>query len=180
MKLIVFSDSHGRTAMMKRAAEAHFDDPDAAGIVHLGDGYEDLSLIDTRGLPVWRVRGNFEDHMYAFSSRRDEVPRELLFSLGGYNILIIHGHRFDVKSGYERAAAYAADRGADILMFGHTHVMTEKYLPAGTPVGTQLDTPLARPLYIFNPGTAGMGFVQSYGIVDLRPDGVVMSHAVSR
>ena len=89
MKLIVFSDSHGRTAMMKRAAEAHFDDPDTAGIVHLGDGYEDLSLIDTRGLPVWRVRGNFEDHMYAFSSRRDEVPRELLFSLGGYNILII-------------------------------------------------------------------------------------------
>ena len=159
MKLIVFSDSHGRTAMMKRAAEAHFDDPDTAGIVHLGDGYEDLSLIDTR---------------------RDEVPRELLFSLGGYNILIMHGHRFDVKSGYERAAAYAADRGADILMFGHTHVMTEKYLPAGTPVGTQLDTPLARPLYIFNPGTAGMGFVQSYGIVDLRPDGVVMSHAVSR
>ena len=110
MKLIVFSDSHGRTAMMKRAAEAHFDDPDTAGIVHLGDGYEDLSLIDTRGLPVWRVRGNFEDHMYAFSSRRDEVPRELLFSLGGYNFLIMHGHRFDVKSGYERAAAYAAAR----------------------------------------------------------------------
>ena len=57
MKLIVFSDSHGRTEMLRRAAEAHFADPDTAGVVHLGDGIEDLSFIDTGSLPVWRVRG---------------------------------------------------------------------------------------------------------------------------
>ena len=35
MKLIVFSDSHGRTEMLRRAAEVHFADPDTAGVVHL-------------------------------------------------------------------------------------------------------------------------------------------------
>lgn len=174
MRLIVFSDSHGRTAMLRRAAEAHFGDPQTAGVVHLGDGYEDLSFIDTKGLPVWRVRGNFEDYMYPLTSRRDEVPRELLFELGGYRILIMHGHGFNVKGGWERAAAYAAKNGADLLMFGHTHRMLEKYIPAGE---TVFDTQLKKPLYVFNPGTAGSGCVQSYGVVDLTPGGILMSHA---
>lgn len=174
MRLIVFSDSHGRTAMLHRAAEAHFADPDTAGVVHLGDGIEDLSFIDTKELPVWRVRGNFEDHMYSFGLRRDAPPRELTFEIGGRRIIIMHGHRFDVKSGYERAAAYAASCDADLLMFGHTHIMLEKYLPAGEEVG---GVTLEKPLYLFNPGTAGVGPCRSYGVVDLRPDGIVCSHA---
>lgn len=174
MRLIVFSDSHGRTAMIKRAADAHFSDPATGGIVHLGDGYDDLSSVDTRGLSVMRVKGNYEDYMYPVTLRRDDVPRELLFELGGYRILIMHGHRFDVKNGWERAAAYAAEKEADLLMFGHTHVMLEKYLPAGECVR---NTVLRKPLYIFNPGTAGAGFIHSYGVVDLTPGGILMSHA---
>lgn len=177
MKLIVFSDSHGRTEMLRRAAEVHFADPDTAGVVHLGDGIEDLSFIDTGSLPVWRVRGNFEDYMYSYGSRRDAPASELTFELGGYRIMIMHGHRFDVKRGYERAAAYAASKGADLLMFGHTHTMLEKYLPAGEVLGGAVTE---KPLYLFNPGTAGAGFRRSYGVVDLRPEGIVCSHACAR
>lgn len=174
MKLIVFSDSHGRTDLLRRAAEAHFADPDTAGVVHLGDGIEDLSFIDTGRLPLWRVRGNFEDCMYSFASRCDAPPRELIFELGGYRIMIMHGHRFGVKNGYERAAGYAAEQGADLLMFGHTHIMFESYIPAGE---TLNGVTLQKPLYLFNPGTAGTGLHRSYGVVELRPEGIVCSHA---
>ena len=101
---------------MQRAAETHFSDPDTAGIVHLGDGLADLSRIDTNGLPIWRVRGNYEDYLHPVASESGGIPRELMFEVGGYKILIMHGHRFGVKEGWERAAAYAADMHADLLL----------------------------------------------------------------
>ena len=159
---------------MQRAAETHFSDPDTAGIVHLGDGLADLSRIDTNGLPIWRVRGNYEDYLHPVASESGGIPRELMFEVGGYKILIMHGHRFSVKEGWERAAAYAADMHADLLMFGHTHVMFEKYLPTGTSLGYRA---VGKPLCVFNPGSVGTGLYPSYSVVDLRPDGIIMSHA---
>lgn len=174
-RLIVFSDSHGNTALISRAAREHFGAPETAGVVHLGDGYADMASIDTRGVPLWQVRGNCDENIFSYRDRAALPARELMIELDGWHILIMHGHAFGVKNGWERAAAYAYKRGADMLMFGHTHVMLEKYLPAGSDLaGWELD----RPMYIFNPGTAGVSPRRSYGVVDLTPGGVLMSHAV--
>ncbi len=174
-RLVVFSDSHGNPALIRRAAEEHFDALDTAGIVHLGDGYSDIATVNTRNLPVWCVRGNCDESIFAFRDSSDMPARELTIEIEGWHILLMHGHALGVKNGWERAAAYAHGRGADILMFGHTHIMFEKYIPAGSDVAGVITQ---RPMYIFNPGTAGVGVRRSYGIVDITDGGVLMSHAV--
>ena len=52
--------------------------------------------------------------------------------------------------------------------------MFEKYLPTGTSLGYRA---VGKPLCVFNPGSVGTGLYPSYGVVDLRPDGIIMSHA---
>lgn len=172
MRFLVFSDSHGRTELMQAAVDAHVGDPELAGIVHLGDGSDDIERVELHGLPLWRVRGNFEDYGF-FSSRYADIPTERILTACGYNIMIMHGHRLNVKGGFDRAAAYAARAGADVLMFGHTHEKLEKYLPAGE---TVQDVMLEKPLYLFNPGAAS-GYRRSYGLADVTPGGIVLSHA---
>ena len=63
-----------------------------------------------------------------------------------------HGHLFGVKSGYERIAEYAADRGADVVLFGHTHYKTLRH---GTPFSPAL----------FNPGS--LRDAHSYGVITI-------------
>lgn len=44
MKVLIFSDSHGKAENMLRAVSLH---PDAEYIVHLGDGSGDSSFFDS-------------------------------------------------------------------------------------------------------------------------------------
>ena len=37
-------------------------------------------------------------------------------------ILMTHGHRYGVKSGYGTALAAAKSMGAQVVLFGHTHI----------------------------------------------------------
>lgn len=82
--------------------------------------------------PIYRVRGNCDIG--------SDDPAEGLAPFGGVLFFYTHGHLFGVKSGYERIAEYAADRGADVVLFGHTHY---KALRHGTPFSPAL----------FNPGS---------------------------
>ena len=41
--------------------------------------------------------------------------------LGRYRVLLTHGHYYYVSLGIEDLKRYAAGRGCDIVMFGHTH-----------------------------------------------------------
>lgn len=40
---------------------------------------------------------------------------------GGKKILLCHGHEYGVKSGYLNLQYAAREKGADIVLFGHTH-----------------------------------------------------------
>ncbi len=169
ISLLVLSDSHGRA---DRVREAVARGRGADRILFLGDGLRDLSVLspeDEAGLLA--VRGNCD----GFSFFADGLPEERFFPAHAYHILMMHGHTHGVKSGWERAAVYAAARGADVLLFGHTHEPISVYLPAGTTVG---ETVLARPLHVFNPGSIGLphGGAPSFGRIDLRSDGIVCSH----
>ena len=167
--LLVLSDSHGRA---DRVREAVCRSRGVDRILFLGDGLRDLSVLspeDETGLLA--VRGNCD----GFSFLSDGLPEERFLPLGAYHILMMHGHTHGVKSGWERAAAYAAARGADVLLFGHTHEPLSRYLPAGTVVG---ETVLTRPLHVFNPGSIGLprGDAPSFGRIDLCEGGIVCSH----
>ena len=168
-KILVFSDSHGRSDRVREVVQRG---RGADMILFLGDGMRDLSLLDPeQAARLCAVRGNCD----TFSAFSDDAPEERFLILGEYPILMMHGHTHGVKAGTERAVAYAAVRGASLLLYGHTHERHATYLPAGTVVG---DTVLARPMYVFNPGSLGAPRYgePSYGWVDLRPQGIVCSH----
>lgn len=112
MKLLILSDSHTDTPPMVAAVER--ERPDA--ILHLGDHYT-----DARGLgymfpdiPLYAVMGNTD-------FRGDGEP-ELFLPFAGKRVFLTHGHFYGVKMGLAQIETKGVSLGADITLFGHTHV----------------------------------------------------------
>ncbi len=167
MELLIFSDSHGQCEAMSTVYAMQLHSPDA--VCFLGDGIRDFETVDFGSARLYAVRGNCD-----WSSLSDSTPTELLFSALGHTLLLTHGHLHNVKSGLDALCAYAVSKGADIVLFGHTHQPAELVLPVGREV---MGTPLSRPLYLFNPGSIGLcEGERSFGTLVLRQDTVLFSN----
>lgn len=166
--VLVFSDSHGSVRLMRQALADH----PSADIIHLGDGIDDMTFLDTRGREVYTVFGNLEEWQYPHLASSKSTFFQLI-DLFGTKTLIMHGHRASVKDGIEKAVAQANAAGADLLLHGHTHLPVDIYLPAGRAVG---GTVLSKPLRVFNPGSVGRGEPPSYGILTFRGGELLTSH----
>ena len=167
LNFLILSDSHRSRANVE---EAVMKSRGVDAILFLGDGLGDLGYEPSfMSIPVFSVRGNCD----AFFS--GEVEEELILHFEEYTVMMMHGHRFGVKSSYSAAAAYAASKGADILLFGHTHTPMEKYLAAGEEL---CGVPLKKPLHIFNPGSVGTMSAGhcSFGTMTLDKKGVLFGH----
>ena len=138
MKILVFSDSHGRVASMERAIR--LEQPDQ--ILHLGDCVPDAQALKKFGIPLLQVAGNCD-----YGSTEPEIR---ILDLEGTRIYMTHGHLHGVKTMYQRAIYAAMGEDAQILLFGHTH-QAECYCEQG--------------LWILNPGAAGAW--GSYGVIQL-------------
>ncbi len=142
MKLIVFSDSHGVSKNMIRAAE--LEKPDFC--FFLGDGEHDLDALRCRfpRLPIQAVRGNCD----VFSS----LPRTLVCAAGGLKIFATHGHLYSVKTDpvFRELCEEALAADADVVLFGHTH---EPF--CDHTMGMDL----------LNPGSIGPSTRPSYGLI---------------
>lgn len=160
MKILVLSDSHGRPDRIREALSRQNPPPDV--LIFLGDGLSDLRRCDTGSIPVLKVRGNCDVFTIFDSS---PAPEERLDDLGGFSVMMMHGHTYAAKSGIEKAASYAAERGADILLYGHTHRRREEYIPEGGRLGNLI---LKKPLRLFNPGAAGGYTEASFGVIEIR------------
>lgn len=112
MRVLVFSDSHGRTQPMLDAVSLY--DPDA--LFHLGDVIRDGDALREAypDLPCFQVAGNCD-------LDPGNYPLEYTVELEGKTIVYLHGHTQYVKSGVTSAVHTAQSLGADILLFGHTH-----------------------------------------------------------
>lgn len=111
MRVLIVSDTHGRHGGLDRALEA-------TGpidlFIHLGDVEDGEDYIDAVVDCEKRiVRGNND-----FFS---DLPRELEFDLGPHHVFITHGHYYYVSMDIETIIEEGKSRGADIVMFGHTH-----------------------------------------------------------
>ena len=166
MKLLVVSDIHGRGEYLDRAMMLN---SDLDGVFFLGDGARDIDVqaIIGRGKLFSGVLGNCDP---IYTPLGYPFSEELLLSPCEYTVMLTHGHSYSVKSGYERAAAYAYKRGADILLFGHTHIPMEKYIPVGSTLG---DVVTERPFRIMNPGSLREG---SYGLLQIKKREILFSH----
>ena len=152
MKILILADSHGFWETIYKIALR--EKPNV--ILHAGDGQgalERLAALLAEDLPhcvLHGVRGNCD--------RDDRVtPTNLLVELGGLRIYMIHGHLFpELRFGLlTNAAAFAKKQGADLLVYGHSHV--------------QKDT-VAGDLRCVNPGAA---YQDRYAVLVIGADGAL-------
>jgi len=113
-------------------------------VIHLGDMVDDAEQVSEHYpmLPFCLVPGNCDGWT--------TLPVKKQITLEGTSILLSHGHRWNVKSGYDMAIADARAVGADILLFGHTHRALCEQLEDG--------------LWMMNPGPSR----SSYGLIELE------------
>lgn len=174
MTYLIVSDTHGRRDRLEEVVRRN---PGADGLLFLGDGLRDTGEVRTMfaGRTWEAVKGNC-DGFFLNSSGISGVTEELFLTLGEYHILMMHGHIHGVKGDPEWAVRYASERGADVLLYGHTHIAQENYYSAGTCLSDGYCLP--RALYTFNPGSLGEPRCgkPSYGVMEIRRGGILLSH----
>ena len=142
VKILVMSDSHRNIeAMLKAVAK------ESPGLIlHLGDHEADCAVIDMDypEIPLRSVRGNCD--------RLSDVLDRDEFKLGGKLFFMTHGNLYNVKTGYSSIIEAAARKGADVLLFGHTHVPFVS---------------VERGITVVNPGSIGTGR-KTYAVLEIR------------
>ncbi len=181
MKIIVFSDSHGRYQNLKKALELNFD---ADYIIHLGDGIKDIialeTLCDKKELKV--VKGNYEDACFSYSA----YPSCECIEIYNKKIYLCHGHRHYIKNSKHYLLDCACQNDADIVLFGHTHTRHNEYFPSDKISNILIDNERGKSkynrekgLYLFNPGSISLprdSLPASFGIIEIKENGVLLSH----
>ena len=156
MKILVFSDSHGKASYVRAALNAHRGTTDA--LYFLGDGIRDITdvLADFPEVPAVILAGNCDSAMTIAACGID-APTEDTRVLGGLRILAMHGHTAQVKWGYDALTYRASEVRADIALFGHTHIPENSFV--SDPDGTE------RRILLFNPGSIGQSTAHTYGVI---------------
>ena len=167
MTLLVLSDSHGRPDLIEEAIRRVRPD----GILFAGDGLRDLTRVELP-CPLWAVSGNCDwlSAPLIISGNAFEPQTEELVTVEGIRILLTPGHKDGVKSGPTAAAYRALELGADILVYGHTHVPVEYRLPPAEGGSEE-----RKPLILFNPGSIG-DRDGSFGTMTIRKGVILCGH----
>ena len=123
-------------------------------------------LSDSHGYPA-RIRRVMEMHRDAdfVCFLGDGLSETRIVERAGHRLLLTHGHRFGAKGGTGGLIAAARAEGCDIVLFGHTHLPLESYVPEYG-------------MYLFNPGSLGhpREGVPSFGLLMLDGKNVLFSH----
>ena len=154
MRIVVMSDSHGRTDRIKQVIEQQ---PQAELFIFLGDGDRDFHTA-MRGVPKedWCVCGNCDYNSsdeYAIIS----YVKDIIF-------YCTHGHQWNVKYDLSTLIGEAQKKGARVLLYGHTH---EAYYESRDG------------MHIMNPGSLGSPrgpLYPTYGVIDIQGKNIVCSH----
>ena len=150
MRILVCSDSHGRRDRLVLALEQQ---PRAEILVFLGDGFADAAFFAREpGRQAYLVRGNCDGPSCG-------LPAWEEFSVLGKKVLCTHGHHSQAKYGLDGLLRDGRGRGADLVLFGHTHVPLLFHEDGVT---------------LFNPGSIHDG---AYGFVDITGAGIVCVNA---
>ena len=193
MRIIVFSDSHGRTGNLFDVIEKHRNTTDM--FIHLGDGEPEADMVKSAypEIDLRYVRGNcdinsgapmsllieadFGRKIYATGSNAkcaklvgvDTTKIKIaVYAISGFladlaGLIMISRVDYGIGTILKEAKA----QGADIVLFGHTH---ERFSYYDSDSG----------IYLLNPGSLSEprdGKGKSYGVIDIVKSGVVMNIA---
>lgn len=152
MRILVISDTHRNLSKVYRVINAIADKIDA--VIHCGDVVEDVDALKARypDLRFYSVRGNCD-----YGSA---VPNEDIFVLGEKRFFVTHGDLYGVNWSVDRLCYKGAEVGADVCLYGHTHVpFIDNY----------------NGIVILNPGSLSAprgNSTYSYGIIKVE-DGII-------
>lgn len=111
MRVLIVSDTHRDNENYFKVIEKI---QDIDMVIHCGDAEgSEYTISEAAGCETHIVMGNND-----FFS---DLPREIETEIGGYRVLITHGHTYCVSMGNERIKEEAILRGFDIVIYGHTH-----------------------------------------------------------
>ena len=111
MRVLIVSDTHRDNDNYFKVIEKI---KDIDMVIHCGDAEgSEYTISEAAGCETHIVMGNND-----FFS---DLPREIETEIGGYRVLITHGHTYCVSMGSERIKEEAILRGFDIVIYGHTH-----------------------------------------------------------
>lgn len=149
MRILVMSDSHGKAYNVTLAINQ---EPTAGYIIHLGDGERDMEphLWAYPNKTVIQIGGNCD-----YSSFN---PSSQLVICESKRIFATHGHPYYVKEGLTSLYFAAREKGADIALFGHTHIPHLEIYNGIT---------------FLNPGSVADG---NYATVDITEKGIECVH----
>ncbi len=156
MKILVFSDSHGRGDRMAEVLSRDKYDV----VLFLGDGSADFDKLASESVGNTRfisVKGNCDFF--------DGTPEERLIELDGFRVLMLHGHTKNVKHGTSVLEYYAREKEVDLVLYGHTHSRDLRRIEG------------EKPFYIFNPGSIGASsyLAPSFGYVETVGEQLVLN-----
>ncbi len=111
MRILVVSDTHRKNDLYLQLVKKY--EP-LDMIIHCGDieGSE-YTISEASDCPVYMVAGNND-----FFSK---APAEVEFEIGCHKVFLTHGHNYYISMGNELIKDEARSRGADMVIYGHTH-----------------------------------------------------------
>ena len=149
MKIIVVSDTHGSYRNFKKVMLLH---RNADIVVHCGDSRDEVD----------HIKMEFPDKVYHTVKGNCDfgtmLPLTEEFTADGIKFLATHGHLYNVKYGLLDLFMAAKEKGADIALYGHTHVAHDEEVDG---------------IRLFNPGS--LGYEKSFGVIEIK-DGQVLSN----
>ena len=111
MRILIISDTHGSLHNFDVVTER---EKEIDMLLHLGDveGDDDY-MQEVMNCPVHIVGGN-NDYFSGLSGEKE-------IRIGNHKVFLTHGHGYHVSVDTRRLKQAARSRGADIVMYGHTH-----------------------------------------------------------
>lgn len=151
MRIIVLSDSHGNVSRLDAAVMAQ---KQARHVFFLGDCVSDIERVAAfRSDRIFHiVKGNCD-----FLS---DMPELSFITLENTKIMFAHGHTLSVKYSTDRLFCRAKTAGAQIALYGHTHIAGSEYRDG---------------IYAVNPGSVAesRSGPDSYAVIDITPNGIM-------
>lgn len=146
IRIIAISDTHGMNSYIEREIN-RIGENNINAIIHAGDYVSDADKLYNLfpRIPMYNVAGNNDLYSHA--------KGEELAVIGGVKIFITHGHSYGVKydSDLRSLIQRAQTLGADMVVYGHTHISDITYFGGMT---------------VLNPGSAG--YSHSYAVIEIE------------
>lgn len=144
MKILVLSDIHNKRDILNKLVSKQ--SPDF--VIFLGDGADVVleELGEQLGDKLIMVKGN--------SDLFEKLPLIKTVKIEDVNILLTHGHKFNVKNNLIELYEYAKEEEVQLVCFGHTHKAFSEYV---------------NDVLFFNPGSCGSLRAEenTYGILEI-------------